>query len=594
MPTAAEQMTEIPMMTKLDEETSQAPQTAAAAPLLPIPKVDIAVFCQSEEVREAIGTAAIDRRMARATVAVKAGGIKEAAALYGGVTSPNLVVVESDEGEARLMAALETLAMECVTGTKVIVIGRSNDVGLYKKLLDAGVSDYLVTPLEPMDFVAAVHRCFRHSTEEKLGRIVAFVGAKGGTGSSTLAHNVAYAMSKRVDADVLLADLDLQSGTLGLNFDIEAKHGMVDVLQSPDRLDDVLLRRLAVSYTDRLHLLPATTDLDKFINLREEDVDHLLDVARSSSWHVVVDLPYALTQWTRKILLEADEIVITATPDLAGMRNARSLVDFLRKARPNDPPPRLVLNKVGTPKLQEIKPKDFLAAVGLEESVSFAFDPSLFGAAANNGRLVIESAPDSKAGKAIVSLAWRVGGTRERRTRVKGMKALLQQVFKRGKPKASSVLRKKAGELKTSEAGASAVEFALIAPVLALGLVATADIGLAIHERMTIDHVLRAGAQAAMADPGAVQVQKVLVSTLAQSPGLASTTLPEVKRYCACPENADVAPEAAPQCGTVPCANAKPQFVYYRLEASKSYRPMSLPAVLPTFDLGSSMQVQVQ
>ncbi len=111
---------------------------------------------------------------------------------------------------------------------------------------------------------------------------------------------------------------------------------------------------------------------------------------------------------------------------------------------------------------------------------------------------------------------------------------------------------------------------------------------------MTIDHVLRAGAQAAMADPGAVQVQKVLVSTLAQSPGLASATLPEVKRYCACPENADVAPEAAPQCGTVPCANAKPQFVYYRLEASKSYRPMSLPAVLPTFDLGSSMQVQVQ
>lgn len=396
-----------------------------AAPLLPIPKVDIAVFCQSEEVREAVGTAAIDRRMARATVTVKAGGMKEATALYGGVTSPNLVVVESDDGEARLMATLETLAMECVTGTKVIVIGRSNDVGLYKKLLDAGVSDYLVKPLEPMDFVAAVHRCFRDSTEEKLGRIVAFVGAKGGTGSSTLAHNVAYAMSKRVDADVLLADLDLQSGTLGLNFDIEAKHGMVDVLQSPDRLDDVLLRRLAVSYTDRLHLLPATTDLDKFINLQEGDVDHLLDVARSSSWHVVVDLPHILTQWTRKILLEADEIVVTAPPDLAGMRNAKNLIDFLKKARPNDPPPRLVLNKVGTPKLQEIKPKDFVAAVGLEESVSLAFEPSLFGAAANHGRLVIESAPDSKAGKAIVSLAWRVGGTRERRTRQKGVKALL-------------------------------------------------------------------------------------------------------------------------------------------------------------------------
>ncbi|MFQ6180639.1 AAA family ATPase [Sinorhizobium meliloti] len=579
---------------KQPDEIKESPLPATAPPLLPIPKVDIAIFCQSESVRDAVATAAIDRRMARASVTVKAGGIKEASALYGGVTSPNLVVVESEESEACLMQALETLAMECVTGTKVIVIGRSNDVGLYKKLLDAGVSDYLVMPLEPMDFVAAVHRCFRDSTEEKLGRIVAFVGAKGGTGSSTLAHNVAYAMSKRVDADVLLADFDLQSGTLGLNFDIEAKQGMVDVLQSPDRLDDVLLRRLAVSYTDRLHLLPATTDLDKFIHLREEDVDHLLDVARSSSWHVVVDLPHILTQWTRKVLLEADEIVVTATPDLACMRNAKNLIDFLKKARPNDPPPRLVLNKVGTPKLQEIKQKDFLAAVGLDESVSLSFDPSLFGAAANNGRLIIESAPDSKAGKAIVALAWRVGGTRERRIRQKGLKALLQKVFKRGKPKASSLLSKKAGELKTSEAGASAVEFALIAPVLALGLVATADLGLAIHERMTIDHVLRAGAQAAMADPGAEQVEKVLVSTLAQSPALASAALPAVKRYCACPENADVAPEAAPQCGTVTCANAKPQFVYYRLAVAKSYRPMSLPAVLPVFELGSSMQVQVQ
>ncbi|WEJ11989.1 AAA family ATPase [Sinorhizobium prairiense] len=579
---------------KQPDEIKESPLPATAPPLLPIPKVDIAIFCQSESVRDAVATAAIDRRMARASVTVKAGGIKEAAALYGGVTSPNLVVVESEESEACLMQALETLAMECVTGTKVIVIGRSNDVGLYKKLLDAGVSDYLVMPLEPMDFVAAVHRCFRDSTEEKLGRIVAFVGAKGGTGSSTLAHNVAYAMSKRVDADVLLADFDLQSGTLGLNFDIEAKQGMVDVLQSPDRLDDVLLRRLAVSYTDRLHLLPATTDLDKFIHLREEDVDHLLDVARSSSWHVVVDLPHILTQWTRKVLLEADEIVVTATPDLACMRNAKNLIDFLKKARPNDPPPRLVLNKVGTPKLQEIKQKDFLAAVGLDESVSLSFDPSLFGAAANNGRLIIESAPDSKAGKAIVALAWRVGGTRERRIRQKGLKAFLQKVFKRGKPKASSSLSKKAGELKTSEAGASAVEFALIAPVLALGLVASADLGLAINERMTIDHVLRAGAQAALADPGAAQVQKVLVSTLAQSPRLASATLPAVKRYCACPENADVAPEAAPQCGTVTCANAKPQFVYYRLAAAKSYRPMSLPVVLPVFELGSSMQVQVQ
>ncbi|WP_027998857.1 AAA family ATPase [Sinorhizobium arboris] len=566
----------------------------AASALPPIPKVEIAAFCRSEEVTQAIRTAALDRRMARATLTIKTGGINEAAALYSGFTSPNLVVVESDEDDVPLMAALEGLAMECVTGTKVIVIGRSNDVARYKKLLDAGVSDYLVAPFDPMDFVAAVHRCFRAPVEEKLGRIVAFVGAKGGTGSSTLAHNVAYAMSKRVDADVLLADLDLQSGTLDLNFDIEATQGMVDVLESPDRLDEVLLRRLAVPHTDRLHLLPATADLNKFFSLREDDVDHLLDVARSSSWHLVVDLPHIWTGWTRKILLEADDIVITATPDLASMRNAKNLVDFLKRARPNDPPPRIVLNKTETPKLAEIKPKDFVAAVGVQESISVPFDPKLFGAAANNGRLVIDQAPQSAAGRAMVALAWRVSGTRERRADRRGLKALLQTVLGRGRSKGSSAVRKKAGELKASEAGASAAEFALIAPVLALALVAMADVGLALYERMTIDHALRAGAQAAMADPGPTQVQKVMQSTLAKSALLANATVSAVKRYCACPENPDIDPDAAPQCGTSLCANAAAPFIYYRLAATKDYQPMSLPQVLPAFRLNSSMQVQIR
>jgi pilus assembly protein CpaE len=580
-------------MKQLGNETHATPHVAAAPPLLFAPKVEIAAFCRSDEVAEVIRAAATDRRLARATMTIKVGGMREATSLYGGVTSPNLVIVESNYDEVPLMAALEALAVECVTGTKVIVIGRSNDVGLYRKLLDAGVSDYLVSPLEPLELVGAVQRCFRDATE-KLGRIVAFIGAKGGTGSSTLAHNVGLAMSKRADADVLVADLDVQFGTVGLNFDAEATQGMADVLNSPDRLDDVLLRRLTVPYADRLHLLPSTADLNRFFILKEGHVDRLLDVARSNSWHIVVDLPHTWMQWTRKVLLEADEIVITATPDLASMRNAKNLIDFLKKERPNDPPPRLVLNKSDTPKLPEIKPKDFVAAVGLEESVCVPFDPQLFGKAANNGRMVIETAPDSKAGRAMASLAWRVGGTRERRARQKGFKALIQQVFKRGAPKAPSTLRRKVSELKSSETGVSAVEFALIAPLLALCLTATADVGLAISERMAIDHILRAGAQAAMADPGATQVHKIVQSTLAQSARPAGVTLAPVKRYCVCPENANVTPERAPECGTTLCAGAAPQFVYYRLEAAKAYQPMSLPEVLPDFELGSTMQVQVR
>ncbi|HLP68307.1 MAG TPA: AAA family ATPase [Rhizobium sp.] len=581
-------------MTQTDNEAKSI-QPVTASPALSIPKVDIAVFCTSEATAAAAQTAAIDRRMARVTLTVKPGGIKEATALYGGVTSPNLIVIENNDDEASLMAALEALAVECVTGTKVIIVGRSNDIGLYKTLLDAGVSDYLLSPLDPMALIAAVQRCFRHTDSEKLGRIIAFVGAKGGTGSSTIAHNVAMAMSNRTGADVLLADLDLQSGTLGLNFDVDAPQGMAEVLASTERLDDVLLRRLAVQYSDHLHLLTAAGDYSKAVNLKESDVDRLLDVARSSSWNVVLDLPYLWTQWTRKILMEADEIVITATADLASMRNAKHMIGFLKQARPNDPPPRLVLNRIGTPKLREIKAKDFADAVGLDEHVTVPLDMPLFGKAANDGRLIIETAPQSTAGKAMVSLAWRVGGTRERRTKPKSkFRGLLSGILKGkkpagGRPSPAQQLKK----LKASESGVSAVEFALIAPVFAIGLVATADVALALHQRMAMDHVLRAGAQAAMSDSGEAKVQAVMESTLAGSDEASTVVLDPVHRYCACPENASVAPEAAPACGA-PCSGMASQYVYYRMQAHKDYQPMSLPEALPAFRLSSSMQVQVQ
>ncbi|MCR4264733.1 AAA family ATPase [Nitratireductor sp. ZSWI3] len=559
-----------------------------------IPKIDITAFCRSADLAEAIRTGALDRRMVRASLSVRDGGMAEAASFYRGTPSPNLVVVESHEQNGKLMAELEALALECIAGTKVIVIGSSNDVNLYRELVEAGVDDYLVAPVAPMAFVEAVSRCFRNSVEQKLGRIIAFIGAKGGSGSSTIAHNVAAAMVDRSDADVLVADLDLQFGTVGLDFDVDAPQGMADVIDGVDRVDEVLLKRIAVKHSERLHLLPVNAAFDRSFNLKEEDVDRLLDVARSSSWHLVLDIPHLWTPWTKKALLSADEIVITATPDLASMRNAKNIIEFLKKARPNDPPPRLVLNRVGTPKLPEVKLKDFAAAVGVEQWVTVPFDAPAFGKAANEGRMVTKVARGSKAARAMSELAWRVSGQRDKRSGKKfQLQAFLGTFRRRRWQDKLPFANGKAAELASSESGVSAVEFALIAPVLAFSLVAMADVGLALHERTAMDHALRAGAQAAMSDPGEAAVQKVMESTLGQTGTSAGVTFDLVKRYCACPENADVAPADAPAC-TVSCASSAAPFVFYRLQASKTYDAMSLPEILADFRLSSSAEIQIQ
>lgn len=148
------------------------------------------------------------------------------------------------------------------------------------------------------------------------------------------------------------------------------------------------------------------------------------------------------------------------------------------------------------------------------------------------------------------------------------------------------------------EDGVSAVEFGLFAPVLFFALLAAVDLGMALYERMTMDHVLRAGAQSAMADQGAVQVKKVLDSTAAKNFVVAASTSTDlsytaggnpitldVTRFCACPENTGV--EVA--CSTT-CAGSKPTFVYYRLEGSKTYDGM----IIPSIDMDAQMQVQVR
>jgi pilus assembly protein CpaE len=101
------------------------------------------------------------------------------------------------------------------------------------------------------------------------------------------------------------------------------------------------------------------------------------------------------------MLLSADDVVIVATPDLACLRNAKNLVDLIRQARPNDAPPKLVLNQTGVPGRPEIPAKEFSAALGIEPTLVLPFDPKTFGQASNNGQMLHEVGAKSKAAEGM-------------------------------------------------------------------------------------------------------------------------------------------------------------------------------------------------
>jgi pilus assembly protein CpaE len=363
---------------------------SAMATLRPVPRISIQAFCETESVSHPIERAAEDRRMARAHVKVHMGGIATATEFYQSAQTPNLIIVESRDEPRQLVAALKQLAEVCDPTSKVVVIGHYNDVWLYRELIRFGVSEYVVAPISMADIVSVISGIFVDPGSEPIGRSIAFIGAKGGVGSSTIAHNIGWTMSSLFSSEVVVADLDLPFGTANINFDQDPAQGIAEAVFAPERIDEVYLDRLLAQCAERLSLLAAPSMLDRVYDFDAEAFSQIIETAQRSAPLLVLDIPHVWNGWTKNVLTQADEIVITATPELANLRNTKNLVDTLRKLRPNDGPPRLVINQVGIPKRPEIAPADFAEPLGIEPMAVIPFEAQLFGNSANNGRMLGE------------------------------------------------------------------------------------------------------------------------------------------------------------------------------------------------------------
>lgn len=406
-------MTNLAFDTPGEQHEDERGNTTALQALRPIPRISIQAFCETESVAKPIERAAEDRRMAKAHLKVHRGGIETAIEFYQTAPTPNLIIIESAAERDVMLTQLGRLAQVCDPGTKVIVVGHCNDVWLYRELIRNGVSEYVVAPVSLADIVAVISNIFVDPDAEPLGRSLAFIGAKGGVGASTLAHNCAWSISTLFENDVVIADMDLPFGTANIDFDQDPTQGIAEAVFAPERIDEVYLDRLLAQCSEHLSLLAAPSSLDRAFDFAEDDFAQIVDIAQRSAPFVVLDVPHVWNAWTRATLSRADEIVIVATPELANLRNAKNLVDTLKRLRPNDQAPRIILNQVGMPKRPEIAVDDFCEPLGDEPLAVIPFDPALFGNAANNGRMLAEADPGNAVVQSISDVAHVLAGRAE-------------------------------------------------------------------------------------------------------------------------------------------------------------------------------------
>lgn len=402
---------------------------AALGELRPVPRISVQAFCETDSVAKPIERAASDRRMSKAHLKVHMGGLPTAIDFYQSAATPNLIILESREEPKQLLASLEKLAEVCDQTTRVVVIGHYNDVGLYRELMRSGISEYVVAPISMADIVSVISGIFVDPEAEPIGKSIAFIGAKGGVGSSTIAHNVGWAMSTLFTSEVVVADMDLAFGTANINFDQDPAQGIAEAVFAPERIDEVYLDRLLSQCAERLSLLAAPSTLDRTYDFDAEAFAQIIDTAQRSAPALILDVPHIWSGWSRTTLTHADEVVITATPELANLRNAKNMVDMLRKLRPNDPPPRLVINQSGVPKRPEISVEDFSEPLGIEPIAVIPFDPQLFGNASNNGRMLGEMEAQHAIVHTINEMAHVLTGRAEAKPRKKsGLEGLLERL----------------------------------------------------------------------------------------------------------------------------------------------------------------------
>jgi len=400
--------------------------------IAPAPRVSVQAFCETVETAAAVQAAGEDRRLARAHVKIQMGGIAAAIEAFRNSPTPNVILIEADSRTDDILRGLDQLAEVCDAGTRVIIAGRVNDVSLYRGLTRRGVSEYLITPIGTIDVVRAICGLFSAPDAKAVGRLIAIVGAKGGVGASTVAHNIAWAIGRDLALDSVVADLDLAFGTAGLDYNQDPPQGIADAVFSPDRVDTAFVDRLLSKCADHLNLLAAPATLDRVYDFGADAFDTTLDSLRSSTPCVVLDVPHQWAAWTKRILVSADEILVVAGPDLANLRNAKNLVDLLRSSRPNDHRPHYCLNQVGVPKRPEIPPADFAKTLENDPLAVIPFEPQLFGSAANNGQMIAEVSAGHKTADMFRQMAQALTGrTEAKRSRSGLLSPLLSKLMKR-------------------------------------------------------------------------------------------------------------------------------------------------------------------
>ncbi len=387
-------------------------------------------FVSDEETRVAVAAAFDEQHIAGD---VRTGGVAAAVKYLGSAQSPRLLIVDLS-GIEDPMHEIDSLAEVCDPGTSVIAFGTANDVTLFRDLLAAGVADYLIKPVAADAINQSIVNALHHHQpaadtgpeSHSQGRMIAFIGTRGGVGASSVAINCASIVAQEHGKRVVFVDLDLQFGTTALALDIEAGRGLREALENPARIDSLFVASAAVNVGKNLFVLAAEEPLDGPLNFDPEALDLLLSELRNSFDWIILDVPRssAVAQWG--MLVSASALVFVSDLTLPGMRDTMRLTGIARSVVP-DAKIVVVANRAGQDKKSEIPAKEFEKSGETKVDYILPNDLKACGLAANNGKSLLDVAKGAKVTVALRQMTEGLVGSKKGAKRPPGWRRLFEK-----------------------------------------------------------------------------------------------------------------------------------------------------------------------
>lgn len=339
---------------------------------------------------------------------VRDGGSSEALQYLSESNHPKVLIVDISESSDPVSAML-SLTTAFPEQISLIGLGTLNDVSLYRELIEAGVTDYLVKPVSEKNLASALTRLDEPPEEvvpdDGDATRVAVIGTRGGVGATSVAVNLSWIFAEEHHRKTVLVDLDLWFGTAALSFDLEPTRGLREALENPSRIDSLFLSSATARLTDHLFVMATEEALAGEMMYNSGATEILIESLSHSYPCVVLDLPRSAFRMRHPVLQSATHVALVTELSLPGLRDAIRLFGSIEDASAGTPI-TVIANRCGSSH-QSMPPAEFQKALGHKIDFQIPEDAKSFKDASNTGKPLVQGAPRTKAAKVFNQIAER-------------------------------------------------------------------------------------------------------------------------------------------------------------------------------------------